>query len=53
MDKYFIFTLAGGLFLFGSLFITGITNNGLYFVFGYPASVVSLILAYRFRMLGK
>jgi hypothetical protein len=55
MKNWYVgFTLAGGLLLFGSLFITGITDNGLWFIFGYPASVVSLMLAYRFaRMPNK
>ena len=46
-DKYAMYTILTGLILFGSLFLTGITNNGFYFLFGYPVSIMFLLLAHK------
>jgi hypothetical protein len=42
-------TLLGAIFLFGSLFWSMLSENGAYFLVGYPLSAIFLLLAYIFR----
>jgi hypothetical protein len=46
---YTISTLLCGVFLFGSLFWSAVSGNGVYFVFGYPVAVVLLVVAHWSR----
>ena len=50
MSKYLlfsvIFTILGAITLFGNLFWSMYSNNGIYFLYGYPISAIFLIVAY-------
>jgi hypothetical protein len=47
-NMYALLTVAGIVYLLGSLILSSATTDSIYFIFGYPISVVCLVLAYIF-----
>lgn len=47
MELFFL--LLCGVSLFGSLGLSSITGDGIYFLIGYPVAVVALLVASYFR----
>lgn len=45
LDFFVVFTIGAGIVLFGSLFLSVYSKETLYFIVGYPLSIIFLLLA--------